>query len=95
MDCFKTLTRENAEYAARTIGEIARIRKLEDTKKAICEESLHALFDIICIEHVFVKGKLIRLRYRDTAASPALATCNSCSNATYKRLLKPLLKAGG
>ena len=47
MDCFRVLTCEGKTYEGRTIGEIARERQPESIIKAVYDESLEVVFDIL------------------------------------------------
>jgi N-acyl-D-aspartate/D-glutamate deacylase len=47
MDCFQILTHKNPTYVGKTIGDIARQRSPDSIKKAVFDESINALFDII------------------------------------------------
>jgi N-acyl-D-aspartate/D-glutamate deacylase len=47
MDCFRVLTHKNPAYVGRTIGDIARERSPDNIKKAVYEESINAVFDIL------------------------------------------------
>jgi len=47
MDCFQIQTHKNPAYAGKTIGELARKRSPDNIKKAIYDESMNVLFDLL------------------------------------------------
>lgn len=47
MDCFQVQTHKNPAYVGKTIGELARQRCPDDIEKAVFEESLNVVFDIV------------------------------------------------
>ena len=47
MDCFRIMTHKNPAYVGRTIGELARERSPDNSMKAVYEESLNVMFDIL------------------------------------------------
>jgi N-acyl-D-amino-acid deacylase len=47
MDCFQILTHKNPAYVGKTIGELARQRSPDNIKKAVFDESINVLFDIL------------------------------------------------
>jgi N-acyl-D-aspartate/D-glutamate deacylase len=47
MDCYEIMTCRNKKYEGKTIGELARQRSPDNIRKAVYEESLEAMFDIL------------------------------------------------
>jgi N-acyl-D-aspartate/D-glutamate deacylase len=47
MDCFKIINCKNKKYEGKTIGELARERSPNNIMKAVYEESLNVMFDIL------------------------------------------------
>ena len=47
MDCFQIQTHKNPAYVGKTIGDIARQRCPDDIEKAVFDESVNVVFDIV------------------------------------------------
>ena len=85
IDCFQIQTHKNPAYVGKTIGELARQRSPDDIEKAVFEESVNVVFDIIA-EDPGRRGRTswIKERTRDRTA---------CSSSTRRECLVPMSAA--